>query len=587
MEVVKDLAGAEDLLLDAELPDTVTQSRGGSDYSITKVNAKTIPYTGTFGHSGVVSIKDKLDNIDTSIENLGYIVDTIEDLATYTGTGLVMVKDINRGGTFISKTAIEIDPNTNELYEANNGTVFAKLGGGFWARQIYIGAVNVKWFGAKGDGTTNDIVATQKAIYFIRKIQDSSSSWYSDKVDSRLLFPVGTYLINGTLLTIGNITFCGDGANIISDNDENTPVFETAYINTEVWTSNASLPVNTLLNDAVTNLKFENLTFSGISYIFKLRGSVWQSHISNCSFYYCGVVVTANNCFYFNYLDIRVYGTKGAQFDSVARFQLSESVNRISFDRLSIGLISSVGTDGGIGISVTGGGSNLSVTNSSLEEMNKGITFTGTFNDFKINSTYVEGVKTVLETDNAIKRGFDIDIPTGFLILNLVVGSGFRNTVIKPYQDRLATTENYRGIIKLTAGTNGNRGTIVYMDSSFDNTTIEAVKYQVTTDVELIPQDWQLYHGVNANGTYIKHPNGVLIQHISKVIAYTANTNTTVILPISFKDSKFSLSFKMTAFSGYDSDIVFGDNSGGSFVLRSKNTYATNYFDITAVGRWK
>ena len=163
MEVLKDLAGAEDLLLDAELPNTVVQSRGGKDYNITKINADTVPYTGTFGQSGMQSIKAKIDNIDNSIENLEYIVDTIEDLATYTGTGLVMVKDIYRGGTFVSKTEVDIDQNTGSLYLANDGTVFAKLGGGFWVRQ-YSGALDARWFGSVGDGVTDDTASLQSCL---------------------------------------------------------------------------------------------------------------------------------------------------------------------------------------------------------------------------------------------------------------------------------------------------------------------------------------------------------------------------------------------------------------------------------------
>lgn len=220
MEVLKDLAGAEDLLLDAELPDIVTQSRGGSDYSITKVNAKTIPYTGTFGHSGVVSIKDKLDNIDTSIENLEYIVDTVDDLATYTGTGLVMVKDINRGGTFISKTAIEIDPNTGSLYVANGGTVFAKLGGGFWVRQDS-GAVNVKWFGAKGDSITDDTVAIQTVLNIASQtISETVTIDLQEKtylISSPLVIKKGALVVrNGHILQSVNTKDCiqFDGSNI-------------------------------------------------------------------------------------------------------------------------------------------------------------------------------------------------------------------------------------------------------------------------------------------------------------------------------------------------------------------------------------
>ena len=521
-----------------------------------------ISHNGTRGAKAVTS-----DQIVVAVE-------TINDFPANAETGdTVIVKDNNRGGTFIydaTKSAVN-----------NGGTVFNG-----WARQ-YDGAVNVKWFGAKGDGLTNDLTSVQNALYYIRSTQDISSSWYSDKVDSRLLFPVGTYLINGTLLTIGNITFCGDGANIISDNDENTPVFETAYISAGVWTSNASLPVNTLLNDAVTNLKFENLTFSGISYIFKLRGAIWQNHISKCSFYYCGVVVTANNCFYFNYLDIMVTGTKGALFDNVARFQLSESVNRISFDRVSIANISSVGAGFGIGIDISGKGSNLSVSNSSFEVMNTAIQFTDKFNDFKLSSTYFENLYTIVkDTDGAIKEGFEIDVPSGYLIGDLINGSGYRNTIIKAYQDMTPGQEYYRGVVRLAAGTNGNRGTKVYMDSSYDNTT-NANKYLVTSDVELIPCDYQIIHGSNANGTYSKYPDGTLIQNISKVVNYTANTDVFITLPVAFKNTAYSVSVTFIFYGGTDYLYSTAVNSTGGIVFRSGNTKTGNQLNITAIGRWK
>ena len=67
-------------------------------------------------------------------------VETIEELITVpVEFNTVIVKDINRGGIFVSKTEVDIDPNTGSIH-CKWCTVFAKLGGGFWVRQ-YSGAV--------------------------------------------------------------------------------------------------------------------------------------------------------------------------------------------------------------------------------------------------------------------------------------------------------------------------------------------------------------------------------------------------------------------------------------------------------------
>jgi hypothetical protein len=59
---------------------------------------------------------------------------------------------------------------------------------GSWVR-VYTGAASVKWFGATGDGTTDDATAIQKAIDLVRDI------W----------FPQATYAV-GTRLQVGNGT---------------------------------------------------------------------------------------------------------------------------------------------------------------------------------------------------------------------------------------------------------------------------------------------------------------------------------------------------------------------------------------------
>lgn len=130
-------------------------------------------------------------------------LDTIEDLTTYTGSSLVIVKDLNRGGIFVSKTEIDIDPNTGSLYTVNGGTVFAKLGGGFWVRQ-YSGAVNVKWFGAVGDGITDDRLSFTKALLSSDSVLVPSGNTFLFNVTGGLTSVVEV-VSNKTLIINGDI----------------------------------------------------------------------------------------------------------------------------------------------------------------------------------------------------------------------------------------------------------------------------------------------------------------------------------------------------------------------------------------------
>ena len=165
-------------------------------------------------NEAIAKMNEAIVEINNIAENAinAIALDTIEDLATYTGTGLVMVKDLNRGGTFVYKTAIEINPHTGSLYVVDGGIVFAKAGGGFWVRQ-YSGAINVKWFGAKGDGITDDTSCAENAFNSLTSNQT-------------LDFGKGTYLFAyngakntffkaiGQLTKLENITIRGDKATI-------------------------------------------------------------------------------------------------------------------------------------------------------------------------------------------------------------------------------------------------------------------------------------------------------------------------------------------------------------------------------------
>ncbi len=187
----KSLGGAEDLLLDASNSPTVIQTRAGKELEITKINSSTIPYSGKFGDPAMVSIKDQLDSG-------AYTVDTVDDFGTIpSGIDTVIVKDLNRGGTFIydaTQSAVN-----------NGGTIFDG-----WVRQ-FSGAVNVKWFGAKGDGITDDTDAIQKVV----------------SLSKGIIYVKGTYNISNTItITSSNVEINATNAQINWVGTNTSPIYK-------------------------------------------------------------------------------------------------------------------------------------------------------------------------------------------------------------------------------------------------------------------------------------------------------------------------------------------------------------------------
>ena len=127
----KELGGAEDLLLDADAPSTVSQTRASGIVSITKINADTIPYSGAFGDVGMVSIKDKLD---TKIDVDGDIIST------------------NANGSIGLKAGPGTDTWTGGTPLDTEATLYQVLGSGnsSWVAKFTLGADNVLFKGTVG-----------------------------------------------------------------------------------------------------------------------------------------------------------------------------------------------------------------------------------------------------------------------------------------------------------------------------------------------------------------------------------------------------------------------------------------------------
>ena len=195
-----------------------------------------------------------------SLENLAITVDTINDFPAGATMGdTCIVKDLDRGGIFIY--------DSTKVSEHNGGTNFNG-----WIRQ-YSGAVNVKWFGAKGDGVTDDTVAIQNAI---------------DSSNGSLEVSDGEFIVT-TLTLDSSISISGNG------------VFKRK-VNYEVDNASAGAH-NTTMFDIINHgieVKFNGITFDGneqnqVGYepsgtlirAYDLAGtatSVLKIDISNCTF---------------------------------------------------------------------------------------------------------------------------------------------------------------------------------------------------------------------------------------------------------------------------------------------------------------
>lgn len=83
---------------------------------------------------------------------------------------------------------------------SNNGTIVVPTtpNGGFWKRS-FDGPVNVRWFGARGDGATNDTTAIQAAINAV------------GLVGGAVLIPPGTFCADNLTIGASRVTMTGVG----------------------------------------------------------------------------------------------------------------------------------------------------------------------------------------------------------------------------------------------------------------------------------------------------------------------------------------------------------------------------------------
>lgn len=129
--------------------------------------------------------------MNTLTIQIDFVVNTVADLSTVPSPNtFVMVKDLKRGGIFKYEAT---------GYTTDSGIVFpaTTIGSGHWVRQ-FTGTVCADWFGAVGDGVTNDTSAIQFALNSGRTVHLQDREYY---VATSINMGDNNLLTGGTLIT--------------------------------------------------------------------------------------------------------------------------------------------------------------------------------------------------------------------------------------------------------------------------------------------------------------------------------------------------------------------------------------------------
>ncbi|MDE3185293.1 MAG: right-handed parallel beta-helix repeat-containing protein [Bacteroidota bacterium] len=219
----------------------------------------------------------------TEVDNVkAHYVASITALENYTGnSNTVIVQDSLRGGTFNYVASATPD----------SGTVFPRFGGGYWKRQ-FSGDVNVKWFGAKGDSSTDDTYAINQAF----------------KSGFNSYIPAGKYMVNDTTgvlypqsnthITLNKNAYLIAIANrqdyytIVAMQDVNNVIFEGGHIVGERYAHTGStggyglgIAVNGSSNITVKNVEIRDCWGDG----FNVKKSASSSYSSNINLIDCDI----------------------------------------------------------------------------------------------------------------------------------------------------------------------------------------------------------------------------------------------------------------------------------------------------------
>lgn len=238
---------------------------------------------------------------------------------------------------------------TGGSYTDNGGTIITQSGGtasSAWIRvgwditnSRFKGAVNIKWFGAKGDGTTDDSTIINSTITTL-----TGFAWQGSIADTRdfckavtLYFPASIYKIGAKIKLAPALSIIGDGVGNTFQEIDNpsasaanlrlNTVFLVTYSGTTDYAfdtcpfNSSGSRVNNAIADGTSYTWFDGIRIENVC--FKHSNTTASSQTKLLNLAACPEP-RLNNIEIFNFIvGVRASGSWGGQFNNIRMFKVS------------------------------------------------------------------------------------------------------------------------------------------------------------------------------------------------------------------------------------------------------------------------